>query len=69
MNKKEIEDKSEASMKREKVGSYPYEIERKGNILILRFFPKSPTAEYPNDSVLVLKLDEKDKQKLIKILS
>ena len=56
-------------MKRDEIGSYPYEIERKGNILTLRFFPKSPAAKYPNDSVLVLKLDEKDKQKLIKILS
>jgi hypothetical protein len=56
-------------LKRDEIGSYPYEIERKGNILILRFFPKSRTAKYPNDAVLVLKLTEKDKQKLIKILS
>ena len=69
MNKKEIRGKSELGMKREKVGSYPYEIERKGNILILRFFPKTPTAKDPDNSVLVLPLDEKDRQKLIKILS
>jgi hypothetical protein len=57
------------SMKREKVGGYPYEIDREGNILILRFFPKSPNAKYPNDAVLVLRLDGKDKQELIEILS
>ena len=56
-------------MKREKVGGYPYEIDRERNILILRFFPKSPNAKYPNDAVLVLRLDGKDKQELIEILS
>ena len=56
-------------MKRDIIGTYPYEIERDGNILILRFFPKTSTAKYPDDAVLVLTLSEKDKQKLIKILS
>jgi len=56
-------------LKREEIGSYPYEIERNGDSLILRFFPKSPTAKYPNDAVLVLKLEKKDKQKLIKMLT
>jgi hypothetical protein len=60
---------SEFTLKREEIGSYPYEIERNGDSLILRFFPKSPTAKYPNDAVLVLKLEKKDKQKLIKMLT
>ncbi len=55
-------------MKRNEIGGHPYEVKRDGGIIILRFFPHS-TAEYPNDSVLVLRLNEKDKQTLIKILT
>ena len=54
--------------KRDELSGFPYEITKEGDFTVLRFFPKSPTAEYPNDSVMVLKLNEKDKQKLIKIL-
>jgi hypothetical protein len=55
-------------MKRNKLGGKPYEFEKEGNIIILRFFPQ-PSANYPDDSTFVLRLNEKDKQTLIKILS
>jgi hypothetical protein len=61
--------KTEA-MKREKLGSYPYEIERSNqSTVIVRFFPKKPDAKFPDDAVLKLVLTEKDKQKLKEILS
>jgi hypothetical protein len=55
-------------MKRNELGGFPYEIKREGNITILRFFPR-PSALYPDSSVLTLKLTEKDRQTLIKMLS
>ena len=56
-------------MRRDKLSGFPYEIREEKDKTIIRFFPKSPTAKYPNDSVLVLKLSKKDKKKLIKILT
>lgn len=55
-------------MKRNEVGGFPYEIKKEGDITILRFFPH-PSAQYPDSSVLTLKLTEKDRRILIKILS
>jgi hypothetical protein len=56
-------------MKRNEIGGYPYELTKEGNVTIMRFFPKKPTAQYPDDAVLVLKLSDKDKQTLIKLLA
>jgi len=55
-------------MKRDELGGFPYEVEKEERIIILRFFPR-PTAKYPDQSILTLKLGEKDKQKLLRILS
>jgi len=56
-------------MSRDTIGGFPYEVSRRENETIIRFFPKNPDAEYPNNSVLVLRLDEKDKRKMQIILS
>jgi len=51
------------------LGGFPYEVEQEMDMTIIRFFPKSPNAKYPNDSILVLKLSKEDKQKLLKIFN
>ena len=51
---------------RDELGGFPCDVEIKGATLTLRFYPKSSSATYPNSSVLVLKLNEEDKQKLIR---
>lgn len=56
-------------MGRDTLGGFPYEVSKKEGELIIRFFPKKPDAKYPNHSVHVLRLDEKDKQKMLRILS
>ena len=56
-------------MKRNVIGTYPYELTREGNDTVIRFFPKKSNAQYPDDAVLVLRLSDKDKQTLIKLLS
>jgi hypothetical protein len=55
-------------MKRNELGGFPYEIKKEGNIIILRFFPH-PTAKDPDAADKILKLTEKDRQTLIKLLS
>jgi len=55
--------------KRDELSGFPYEITKEGNFTVLRFYPKSPKAVDPNDSEFRLKLDEKERQKLIKLLS
>ena len=56
-------------MKRETIGTYPYQIGRENNNLIMRFFPKIPQAQDPNHVIFKLSFDEKDRQKMIKILT
>jgi len=56
-------------MKRISTISYPYEITEEEGLTVLRFYPKNPNAKYPEDSVLVLKLNAEDKQALVKLLS
>jgi hypothetical protein len=55
-------------MKRNELGGFPCEVEKEGNVIILRFFPRT-SAKYPDSPVLTLKLTEKDKQTLLKILA
>lgn len=57
------------NMKRDTIGTYPYQIDRENNNLIIRFFPKIPQAQNPNHVIFKLTFDEKDGQKLIKILA
>jgi hypothetical protein len=56
-------------MKKDTIGTYPYQIDRKDGELIIRFFPKIPEAQDPNHAVFKLTFDAKDRQKLIRILS
>ena len=56
-------------MSRDKLGGFPYEISKEKEYITIRFYPKSPNAKNPNDSVQTLKLNERDRQKLIKMLT
>jgi len=53
---------------KEIIASFPIDIEKKGGKTRIRFFPKSPTAKYPDNPVLILYLDDAEKEKLRKIL-
>ena len=53
---------------KEILASFPIDIEKKEGSVRIRFFPKSPTAKYPDNPVLVLHLDDAEKEKLRKIL-
>jgi len=50
------------------LASFPIDVDKKDGIVRIRFFPKSPTAKYPDNPVLVLRLNKEEKEKLIKIL-
>ncbi len=56
-------------MKRETIGTYPYDVTKENGVTIIRFYPKKADAQYPDDAVLVLRLNNKDKQTLVKLLS
>lgn len=53
---------------RDTLGGYPFEIQKQADRRVLRIFPKSPAAKYPNDALLVLSLDDSDSMKLLRIL-
>ena len=55
-------------MKRETLASFPIEVKKTAHETKIIFFPKSPNAKYPDNPVLILKLDNEEKQKLQKIL-
>jgi len=55
-------------MNRDELGGFPYEVEKIGDLIIIRFYPR-PTAKYPDQSVLTLKIDRKSKEKLLRILT
>jgi len=54
-------------MYREKLGGFPIEVEKNGKTIKLRFYPKNPKAKYPDSPVLVLQLNEDDREKILKI--
>jgi len=54
---------------REKLGGVPYESKKEQGKVVLRFFPKSPSAKNPDGIVFMLALDKEDRQKLSKIIS
>jgi len=56
-------------MVKEILAGFPCEIERKGDELKLKFFPKNPDAKYPNSAVIILPLGKEDRKKFLKILS
>ena len=51
----------------EQIGGFPIKTKRNGKIITLRFYPKSPDAKNPDKPVLVLQLNDGDKEKLKKI--
>lgn len=53
---------------KDKLASFPIEVTKANGITKIRFFPKKPNAKYPDNPVLILKLDDKEKEKLLKIL-
>lgn len=55
-------------MKRDELGGFPYKVEKVGGLIIIRFYPR-PTAKYPDQSVLTLKIDRKSKAELLRILT
>lgn len=56
-------------MKRDKLGGVPYEAKKEGEKIVLRFYPKSENAKNPDSIVFVLSLDEKERKKLIEMIS
>ena len=56
-------------MVRDTLSGFPYEISKEKGMIVIRFYPKSLKAKYPNDSIFVLKLNEKELEKLQKILT
>ena len=55
-------------MKRETLASFPIEVKKAANETKIIFFPKNPNAKYPDNPVLILKLDANEKEKLQKML-
>ena len=53
---------------KEKLASFPIEVTKNNGEIKIRFYPKNPNAKYPDNPVLVLKLDNAEKEKLLKIL-
>lgn len=54
---------------KEKLASFPIEVTKKDGEIKIKFYPKSPDAKYPDNPVLVLKLNDIEKEKLKKIIS
>jgi hypothetical protein len=55
-------------MTRDTLGGFPYEVDHVEGKLRIRFYPE-PTARFPDESVLSLRLDNTDIVKLQKILT
>ncbi len=55
------------NMARDKLGGVPYEAEKEGKKVKLRFFPKGENAKNPNSIVFTMLLDETDKEKILKL--
>ena len=53
---------------KEILAGFPIAVEIKDGKTRIRFFPKSPTAKFPDNPVVILHLDDGDKEKLRKIL-
>ena len=53
---------------KDKLASFPIEVIKTQGEIKIKFFPKSPNAKYPDNPVLILKLDSVEKEKLQKII-
>ena len=51
-------------MDRERLGGVPYETEKQGSKVKVRFFPKGENPKNPDSIVFTMTLDKSDKQKL-----
>ena len=56
-------------MARDTLAGVPYETKKDDDKIILRFFPKSPSAKNPDGIVFMMALDKGDVAKLKKIIS
>ena len=54
-------------MERDKLGGVPYEAEKEGKGVKLRFFPKGENPKDPNSIVFTMLLDESDKDKILNL--
>lgn len=54
---------------KDRLASFPIDVDKVKGEIRIRFYPKSSTAKYPDNPVLVLKLDDTEKEKLLKILN
>ena len=54
-------------MERDRLGGVPYESEKEGKRIKLRFFPKGENAKNPDSIVFTMLLDESDREKILKL--
>ena len=56
-------------MDRERLGGVPYETEKQGSKVKVRFFPKGENPKNPDSIVFTMTLDKTDKEKIEKIVN
>ena len=54
---------------KEKLASFPIEVTKSKDEVKIKFYPKNPNAKYPDNPVLILRLDSVEKEKLQKIIN
>jgi hypothetical protein len=54
---------------RERIGGFPIDVRQEGEELVIRLFPGSLDAKYPDQSVQTIRLDVEDRLRLIHLLS
>jgi len=53
-------------MERDRLGGVPYDTEKEGKKIKIRFYPKGKNAKNPDSIVFTMLLDETDKEKILK---
>jgi len=56
-------------MARDTFNGRPFDYKKDGGKIVIKFYPESPTAKYPNREVFTLRLLSEDAKKLKKIIS
>ena len=54
-------------MERDRLGGVPYDTEKNGKKIKVRFYPKTKNARNPDSIVFAMLLDESDKEKILKL--
>jgi len=54
-------------MERDRLGGVPYDTEKKGDKIKMRFYPKTENAKNPDSIVFTMLLDESDKEKILQL--